>query len=127
MKWLSYTWSVISGVIELLIIVNITDKFIFFSSFETFVACALIIIYASIRSFGINSGLAILEISKKERDRFLSLRELINTERFKKEADWDGIVEKDNNDFTKIKVKLFINAIFVFIIYLIGIINLLNN
>lgn len=113
-KWLSYTWTIIVNLITIGVVLAIYDSV--YASFETIVVSLLIFIYLSFRGFLILYGKTIAETAFALDGEFKRIRRLLKDELDDSETEE---VQEAKKKVDKSIVKMYINAVFLFIIYLI--------
>jgi hypothetical protein len=127
MKIASYIWTVLIGIIEIIVALSILDGGYYTESFETRVLALLIIIYVSIRSLGMGLGQSIIRLS-------LTLDE--ESKKNKKfnpgtTIEMDEEIEREDKELLdktlkEIKIKSIINGIVITLLYLISVITILG-
>lgn len=123
MKWLGYAWSVFTGLITLGIALAVITAFE--SRFERVVVDLLVLIYVAIRSGSSMYGFVVAEQAKIERDRFLILLAAVGDKRFENEDHKQGVKEEDAKIWSS-SVKGYIQAGFIFIIFVLAVWNLVT-
>ncbi len=125
-KYLGYVWAVIINLITLGVVIAIYSSL--YDSFEIISISILILIYLSIQTFAMTYGNATIENVFLMHAEFERLRKLLRKndemeedEEFEKEE-----IKEARKKTNKAKVKMYINAGFAFIIYVIAIFNLLG-
>lgn len=125
MKYLGYIWTVISNLIALFVAFAIFGST--YSSFETIVFSLLILIYINLISFsGIYGQTKVKEVLMMH-EEFKKMRKLLKED----VSEGDEIFEQEDLKNAKEKakqneIKFYINAGFMFIIYIIVLWNLLG-
>lgn len=125
MKYLGYIWTVISNLIALFVAFAIFGST--YSSFETIVFSLLILIYINLISFsGIYGQTKVKEVLMMH-EEFKKMRKLLKED----VSEDDEIFEQEDLKNAKEKakqneIKFYINAGFMFIIYIIVLWNLLG-
>lgn len=120
-KHLSYIWTIIINLITLWVIFAIYDKM--YEDFEKITASILILIYLSFQSFSMVYGKTTVENILALNTEFSRIRELLKSKPSKNEIEE---LKKANRKISKEMIKMYINAIFSFIIYIIALKNLFN-
>lgn len=118
-KWLSYAWTVVVNLITVGVVFAIYDNV--YASFEIIVVSLLILIYLSFQSFSMIYGKTTAETAFALDGEFKRIRKLLKDEPNEYEAEE---IQEAKKKVDKAMVKMYINAGFLFIIYLIALFNL---
>ncbi len=123
-KWFGYVWTVIVNLITIGVVLGIYSNL--YDDFEIIVVSLLILIYLSIQTFAMSSGSIAVGTAFSNYDEFARIRKLIQ-----KNVGEDEDSEKEEYDeakkkLSKAKIKMYINASFAFIIYVIALLNLFD-
>ena len=113
-KWLGYTWTIIVNLITIGVVFAIYDNV--YASFEVIVVSLLILIYLSFKSFSMIYGKIITENAFAIDNEFKRIRKLLKEEPDEYEMEE---IQEAKKKVDKAMVKMYINAGFLFIIYLI--------
>lgn len=113
---LSYAWTFIANLITVGVILAIYDNV--YESFEKIAVSILILIYLSLQSFSMTFGKTITETFFALDTEFKRIRKLLKNEPSKYEMEE---IEKVKKQVRKATIKMYINAGFLFIIYMIAI------
>ncbi len=99
-----------------------------YDDFEIIVVSLLILIYLTIQTFTMAHGIVTVESILTTHTEFNKIRKLlkkdengINDEEFEREE-----IKEVTQKISKAKIKMYINGVFIFIIYIIAIVNLLG-
>ena len=123
MKWLSYGWSVISGLITLAIAVAVVNHF--YEPFERVVVDLLVMIYVAVRGGAVSLALITIEQAKLDRNRFLMLMKATGDRQFESEDNQETL-DEDNDKIERANVKVILQSVFLSLIGLVAILNLLG-
>ncbi|MCX6792910.1 MAG: hypothetical protein NTY12_02700 [Candidatus Falkowbacteria bacterium] len=118
-RWLGYTWTIIINLITIGVVLAIYDKV--YANFEIIVVSILILIYLSLQSFSMIYGRTIWQTALGLDVEFKRIRKLLKNEPNKDEKDEMQEAKKTVNEAM---IKMYINAAFLFIIYLITLLHL---
>lgn len=125
MKYLSYIWTVIANFIALFVALAIFGST--YTSFETIVFSLLILIYINLLSFGWTYGQAKVKEVLMMHEEFKRMRKLLKEDVSKDDEIFEQEDLKNAKDKArKNEIKFYINAGFMFIIYIIVVWNLLG-
>lgn len=119
--WLRNVWDIIVNLITIGVISGIYSSI--YGDFETIVVSLLILIYLSLQSFSMLQGKTIAENAFALDGEFKRIRGLLNADPTDEEIEE---VRNARRKFDKSMTKMYINAAFVFIMYLIALFNLLG-
>ncbi len=123
-RWLSYSWGIIIGIIELFVAVSILSAAT--SRFEEIVISSLVILYVSIRGIGSGLFFTTFEQLQKADKQFLYLLKTINSGAFESQkSELREVIKEDNGKTNKAKVKVYISVVFMVIMYFIAIYHLM--
>lgn len=123
MRWLSYTWRVFLGIVELVIIILVVTKFT--APFERTAIDILVITYLAVATFMATSGLVAIDNSKPERDRFLKLLKATGSTEFETE-EWQYATKEDDERATHVTYKIYISCCFQYAMFLFALWNLVG-
>lgn len=118
-KWLGYIWTVIVNLITIGVVIAIYDNV--YGNFETIVVSLLILIYLGFQSFSMIYGKTTAETAFALDGEFKRIRRLLKDEPDEYEAEE---IQEAKKKVDKAMVKMYINAAFLFIIYLIALFSL---
>jgi len=113
-KWLGYIWTVIVNLITIGVVFAIYDNV--YDSFEIIVVSLLILIYLGFQSFSMIYNKTMIETAFVLDGEFKRIRRLLKNEpnEYKTKK-----IQEAKKKADKAMVKMYINSIFLFIIYLI--------
>ncbi len=114
-KWLGYAWTIVINLITIGVVLAIYDNV--YASFETIVVSLLILIYLSFQSFSMIYGKTTAETAFALDGEFKRVRKLLKDEPNEYGAEE---IQEAKKKVDKAMVKMYINAAFLFIIYLIA-------
>lgn len=119
-----YIWTVIVNIITVFVVVSIYDSL--YDDFEIIVVSLLILIYLSIQTFIMTYGNILIKNAFSLNSEFNRIRKLIqNNEDYEYEENLEKEdIEEAHKKTNKAEIKMYINAGFAFIIYLIALYNL---
>lgn len=117
--WFSYAWTIVVNLITIGVVLAIYDQV--YENFETIAVSILILIYLSIQSFSMTYGHTITTAAFGLDTEFKRIRKLLKDEPNKIEKEGIEKAQKKVNEAT---IKMFINASFLLIIYLIALFQL---
>lgn len=120
-KYLGYAWTVIVNLITIGVVFAIYGSV--YESFEVIVISLLILIYLSFQSFSMIYGKTTAETSFALDAEFKRIRKLLKDEEDEYEVEE---MQEAKKKVDKTMVKMYINAGFIFIIYLIALFYLLG-
>jgi predicted nucleic acid-binding Zn ribbon protein len=120
-KWASYAWTVVVNLITIGVVLAIYDSV--YASFETIVVSLLILIYLSFQSFSMIYGKTTTETVFALDIEFKRIRKLLKDEPDEYEMEE---IQEAKKKVDKGMIKMYINAGFIFIIYLIALVHLLG-
>ena len=118
-KYLSYIWTVIDNLITIGVVLGIYSNP--YQSFEIIVVSLLILIYLSIQTFAMTYGNATIDTAFSMNFEFQRIRKLVQKNEIDKDEE-ENEKEKIQEARKKVdnsKVKMYINACFASIIYII--------
>ncbi len=118
-KWFGYAWTVIANLITLGVVAAIYSSV--YDSFEIITVSLLILIYLSIQSLTMIYGKTTVETAFAYDSEFKRIRKLLKEDVDEYE---DEEIKDAKKKVGKSMVKMYINAGFIFIIYLIALFNL---
>ncbi len=118
-NWFSYLWAVVVNIFTTGVVFAIYSNV--FASFEVIVVSLLILIYLSVQSFLMIYGNITTRTAFGLNSEFLRIRKLLKDVPEEYEIEETQEVEKKA---MKATVKMYINGVFLFIIYLIALFNL---
>jgi hypothetical protein len=123
-KYWNYIWTFIINLIVLIVCASIYSNI--YDDFEIITTSILILIYLSINNFAMIWGVITTETFLTNHNEFSNLRKLItvNISDTHKEPDDQDELGRIKAKLHKTKVKMYINSVFAFIIYIIAIVNL---
>lgn len=118
-RWLGYAWTVVVNLITIGVVLAIYGKV--YESFEIIVVSILILIYLSFQGFSMIYGQTIAATAFGLDTEFKRIRKLLKDEpnRYEKEE-----IQEAKKKVDKATIKMYINAAFLFIIYLIALFQL---
>lgn len=119
LKWLSYAWTVVINLIVIGVVLAIYDRV--YRSFEVIIVSLLILIYLGFQSFSMVYSKTIAETAFALDNEFKRIRRLLKEEPDEYELEE---LQEAKKKVDKAMIKMYINAIFIFIIYLIALFNL---
>jgi len=114
-KWAGYTWTVIVNLITIGVVLAIYGSI--YTDFEIIVVSLLILIYLSVQSLSMISGKMTIETTFALDTEFKQIRRLLKDEPNEYEVEENQEAKKKVD---KAMMKMYINAGFLFIIYLIA-------
>lgn len=119
LKWFGYAWNVIINLISVFVVLAIYNKV--YEDFETIVVSLLVLIYLSIQGFLIAYSKTTTDVAFALDTEFKQIRKLLNNEpdEYEKED-----LQEAKKKVGKANVKMYINAAFLSIIYLIALVYL---
>jgi len=115
MKWVSYAWTVLVGLITFAIAVILLMKFS--SHFERTVVDLLVMIYLMIDGSFVGTGLAAIERAKLEHTRFVTLMKRLGSTEFDDE-DTKEVLEEQHQTLQRSTVRIYIRGTVVSLIFL---------
>lgn len=124
MKWLSYGWTVLVGLVTLLIAVAVVSAFS--TQFEKVVVDLLVLTYVSTRSAVMFQGWIALERSKLDRNRFLELMRAVGEKKYDAEEMQEQLTEMDETIDSSM-AKGYISAVFLSLVSLVALLSLLGS
>lgn len=122
-KWLSYGWSVVSGLITLTIAFAVINHF--YEPFERVVVDLLVLIYVAVRGGAVSLAFIAIEQAKLDRNRFLMLMKATGDRQFESEDNQETL-DDDNEKIGRANVKVIIQSVFLSLIWLVAFLNLLG-
>ena len=114
-KWFGYTWTVIVNLVTLGVAIAIYSNI--YDSFEIITVSLLLLIYLGVQSFSMVYGKTTVETAFAYDAEFKRLRKLLKDEPDEYEEEETQLAKKK---VSKAMVKMYINAGFLLIIYLIA-------
>lgn len=124
MNWISYSWTALINLITLGVVIGIFSSL--YESFEIIVVSLLVLIYLSLQTFAMSFGQIQINNTFLFAQQFRRVRQLIqkdNLNSYEEDAEKEETKEaKDKAD--KLTIKMYINAGFAFIFYIIALWNL---
>ncbi len=114
LKWFGYLWTVVTNIITVGVVLGIYGQV--YQNFEVIVVSILILIYLSFQSFSMTCGKTTVQTAFGLDTEFKRIRKLLKNEPSRDEV--EGMKEA-RKTIDKAIVKMYINAGFIFIIYLI--------
>jgi len=123
MKWLSYGWSVFTGLVTLFIAFAVISHS--YESFQRIAVDLLVLTYLGIWGNGITSGFIAIEQAKIDRNRFFALMKAVGDTQFEAE-DYKKQSKEDDEKLHRAMVKGYIQGGFIFVIFVIALLNLLG-
>lgn len=124
-KWAGYAWTVIVNLITIGVVLGIYSNL--YQSFEIIVVSLLILIYLSIQTFAMTYGNATIDTMFRMNFEFQRMRKLLQKNQTEEDEDEKEEVKEARKMVDKAKVKMYINAGFAFIIYVIALWNIFNS
>ena len=118
-RWAGYVWTVIVNLITIGVVLAIYDNV--YESFEIIVTSILILVYLSIQSFSMVYGQTITATAFGLDTEFKRIRKLLKDEPNKDEKEE---IQEAKKKVDRAAIKMYINAGFLFIIYLIALFHL---
>lgn len=118
-RWIGYVWTVIINLITIGVVLAIYGKV--YESFEIIVVSILILIYLSFQGFSMIYGQTITAAAFGLDTEFKRIRKLLKDEPNKYEKEE---IQEAKKKVDKATIKMYINAAFLFIIYLIALFHL---
>jgi len=119
--WIRYIWTFIVNIIAVVIVLSIYGAV--YKKFEIIVVSILILIYLSLQSFIMFYGRTITENIFFLDTEFKRIRKLLKDEPNKYEKEE---IQEAKKKVDKASIKMYINAAFLFVIYLIALFNLFS-
>lgn len=120
-KWLGYAWTVIVNLITIGVALAIYSKV--YTSFEIIVVSLLILIYLSFQNFAMIYGKTTVETAFALDEEFKRIRRLLKDELDECKTEE---MQEAKKKIDKAMIKMYINAAFLFIIYLIALFHLFS-
>lgn len=126
-KHLGYIWAVIVNLITIGVVLGIYSNL--YQSFEVIVVSLLILIYLSIQTFAMTYGNATIETAFSMNFEFQRIRKLVQKNQIDEDEEEDEKeeIQEARKKVDKAKIKMYINAGFAFIIYIIALWNIFNS
>ena len=118
-RWLSYGWTIIINLVTIGVVLAIYDNL--YDDFEIIAVSLLILIYLSLQTYIITFGKATASTVFALDGEFKRLRKLLNDESDEYEEEE---IRKAKKKLDVAEIKMYINGVFLFIIYLIALFNL---
>ena len=118
-RWLGYAWTIIVNLITIGVVLAIYGKV--YESFEIIVVSILILIYLSFQGFSMIYGQTITATAFGLDTEFKRIRKLLKDEPNRDEREE---IQEAKKKVDKATIKMYINAAFLFIIYLIALFHL---
>ncbi|PIZ76620.1 hypothetical protein COY05_00570 [Candidatus Peregrinibacteria bacterium CG_4_10_14_0_2_um_filter_38_24] len=113
--WVGYIWTVIVNLITIGVVVAIYDKI--YESFEIIIVSILVLIYLSVQSLLMTYGSTTITLGFALDTEFKNIKKLLGKDLTKSDIEKTQEAKKEAD---KSMVKMYINATFLFIIYLIA-------
>lgn len=119
-EYLGYTWTVIVNLITISVVLGIYSNL--YQSFEVIVVSLLILIYLSIQTFVMTYGNATIDTVFSMNFEFQRLRKLVQKNQINQDEEENEReeIQEARKKVDKAKIKMYINAGFAFIIYIIA-------
>lgn len=119
-KYLGYAWTVIVNLITIGVVLGIYSNL--YQSFEVIVVSLLILIYLSIQAFAMTYGSATIDTTFSTIFEFQRIRKLVQKNQIDEDEEKNEREEMQEarKKADKAKIKMYINAGFAFIIYIIA-------
>lgn len=118
-KYLGYAWTVIVNLITIGVVLGIYSNL--YQSFEVIVVSLLILIYLSIQTFAMTYGNATIDAAFSMNFEFQRLRKLVQKNQIDEDEESEREeIQEARKKVDKAKIKMYINAGFAFIIYIIA-------
>ncbi len=124
-KWAGYAWTVIVNLITIGVVLGIYSNL--YQSFEIIVVSILILIYLSIQTFAMTYGNATVDTAFAMNFEFQRMRKLLQKNQTEEDEDEKEEIQEVRKKVDKAKVKMYINAGFAFVIYIIALGNIFNS
>ena len=126
-KYLGYAWTVIVNFITIGVVLGIYSNL--YQSFEVIVVSLLILIYLSIQTFAMTYGNATIDTAFSMNFEFQRIRKLVQKNQIDEDEDENEReeIQEARKKVDKAKIKMYINAGFAFIIYIIALWNIFNS
>lgn len=118
-RWLSYAWTGIVNLITIGVVLAIYGKV--YENFEIIIVSILILIYLSFQGFSMIYGQTIMATAFGLDTEFKRIRKLLKDEPNRDEKEE---IQEAKKKVNKATIKMYINAAFLFIIYLIALFHL---
>jgi hypothetical protein len=123
MKWLSYAWAVITGVVSVVIALAVINHFN--ESFERVVVDLLVMIYVTVRGGVVALANITIEQAKLDRNRYLALMKATGDTEFQRQ-DYQAVLAEDDETMAQAKTKVIINSVFLTLVWLAAMLNLIG-
>ena len=124
MKWVSYAWAVITGLLRLGFVVLVLQAFQ--GRFEQAVISLLVIIYTTLEGWAIHNAFIIVEQAKLAQTRFLAIMKALGSTEFDAEETKEALKEEQQRIDRNI-VKGYIRAVVNLLIFLLALWILFNS
>jgi len=123
-KYLSYAWTVIVNLITIGVVLGIYSNL--YQSFEVIVVSLLILIYLSIQTFAMTYGNATIDTAFSMNFEFQRIRKSVQKNQIDEDEEENEReeIQEARKKVDKAKIKMYINAGFAFIIYIIALFNI---
>lgn len=123
LSFISYIWTVIVNIFTVFVILAIFNSI--YENFEKIIVSIAVLIYIQLVSFASGMGLVKQMELLSTAEEFKKIRQLLKDGSDESSYEEEEI-ENSKNILKKHQIKFYINAIFIFIIYLIALFNLLG-
>jgi hypothetical protein len=125
MKWVSYTWSVIVGLITVAIALAVTGRFSV--PFEQVAVDLLVLTFVAVDGAAATRGMAFLNQAKVDRTRFIELLKAAGSRAFDAGEEAAEAMAEEDTRANRYIVKLYIKGGFVSVIYFVTLWDLLHH
>ena len=115
MKWVSYAWSVLLGLLKVAIAFGVLGKFS--GEFERVAVSLLVLVYVMVEFAATSHAISFVQQFKQDRDRFVKLMRAVGSSEFEDE-DYKEMMRHEDERIGRAEVKTYITWAFSAVIQL---------